>query len=108
MTWKEMEKKYPGYREDMDKETEQAFVADCFDCYESEGFAKKFWSPFGHCPEHEGEPFTVLGRLTEAANDLETLPMWRIRFLDDTETDAYPEEVISREMRDNGCKLEEV
>lgn len=123
MVWSEMRKKYPGYqegvdieaetdtkyavyREDMDTETERAFVADCFECYESEGFAKKFWSPFDHCMEYAGEPFEVLGRITEEETDLCVLPMWRIRFSNGTETDAYPEEIIPREMRDNGCKLE--
>lgn len=47
MTWEEMKIKYPEYREDMTVEREQEFVNDCFSCYESEGFSKRFWSPFG-------------------------------------------------------------
>lgn len=37
-----MKTKYPEDRNDMTREKEKQFVADCFECYEQEGFAKKF------------------------------------------------------------------
>lgn len=40
MTWADMAKKYPEYREDMTKDRERDSVKDCFDCYEKEGFAE--------------------------------------------------------------------
>ena len=40
MTWADMAKKYPEYREDMTKDRERDFVKDCFDCYEKEGLRK--------------------------------------------------------------------
>lgn len=106
MTWEEMKIKYPEYREDMSDERERQFVNDCFDCYEAEGFAKKFWSPFSDYKEREGQNFEVVGRCTEKHSHLSSLPMWNIRFEDGTIIGAYPEEIIPREMKDNGCGLE--
>lgn len=104
-----MRKKYPEYRDEMTEDRERAFVEDCFACYEEEGFAKKFWSQGGDYKEYVGKPFTVVGRVPEYDSqhkdgaDLECLPMWRIRFKDGQEIDAYPDEIIPNEMLDNGC-----
>lgn len=114
MTWDELKVKYKDapYREDMTEEQEKEFVADCFNCYEQEGFSKVFWCQGGDYPEYVGKPFTVVGRTpiydgaTQLAADLESLPMWNIRFKDGYEMSAYPEEIIPREMRDNGCPEE--
>lgn len=109
MTWDDMNKKYPEYREEMTRERELAFVEDCFTCYEGEGFAKNFWSQGSDYKEYIGKPFTVIGRVPEHDDqhkdgaDLECLPMWKIRFDDGKEIDAYPDEIIVREMIDNGC-----
>lgn len=109
MTWNEMEIKYPEYRDEMSKDREREFVQDCFECYETEGFAKRFWSisdAFAGCI---GKSFEVIGRVQEYDNehkdgaDLECLPMWKIRFEDGKEIDAYPDEIIKREMINNGC-----
>lgn len=45
--------------------------------------------------ELDGEPFTVLEHVTEPREryDAEALPVYRIRFIDGTEIDAWPEEV---------------
>ena len=107
--WKDMEIKYPEYRDEMSEDRQREFVNDCFNLYEKEGFAKKFWSPFGDdYKERVGQGFEVLGRCTEKDTELEVLPMWKIKFEDGTVIGAYPEEIIVMEMRDNGCKLEDI
>lgn len=108
MTWEKMKIKYPEYRENMSEEREKEFVNDCFICYENEEFSKKFWSPFGDYKNREGEEFEVIGRCTIENCDLRVLPMWNIRFKDGTIIAAYPEEIILREMRDNGYTLESI
>ena len=57
MTWADMAKKYPEYREDMTKDRERDFVKDCFDCYEKEGFAEKFNAIFDTYKEYHGKKF---------------------------------------------------
>lgn len=42
ITWEEINIKYPEKREQMSLKRLRKFVADCFDCYEQEGFAKTF------------------------------------------------------------------
>lgn len=106
MTWDEMNKKYPEYsREEMSEKREEKFVNDCFDCYEQEGFSKKFWSQGGDYGEKIGQSFKVLGRTTTEDADLSCLPMWNIEFADGTIIVAYPDEIIPREMKNNGCPL---
>lgn len=105
MTWNEMKIKYPEDRSAMSEQRESQFVADCFDCYESEGFAKKFWSPFGDYNDRMGQKFKVIGRCSTEDSDLSSLPMWNIKFGDGTVIGAYPEEIIPSEMRHNGCSL---
>ena len=109
MTWDDMNKKYPEYRNEMTVDRERNFVEDCFTCYEKEGFAKRFWSQGGDYKEYIGKPFEVIGRVQECNDehkdgaDLECLPMWKIRFEDGKEIAVYPDEIIKREMIDNGC-----
>lgn len=103
-----MKIKYPEYRDEMSIEREKEFVKDCFDLYEQEGFAKTFWSQGGDFPRQKGKKFTVVSRVgvypedTDGA-DLECLPMWKIRFEDNFEMAAYPDEVIPSQMIANGC-----
>ena len=106
MTWKEMNVKYPERRYEMTKDREREFVNDCFELYEKEGFSKKFWSMGLDYEQYIGKSFEVIGRTTEKDADLECLPMWKIRFDDGFEMDAYPDEIIPSEMRDNGCPKE--
>lgn len=109
LTWEDMRKKYPEYRDEMTEDRERAFVEDCFACYEGEGFAKKFWSQDDSLKEYVGKPFTVVGRVPEYDDqhtdgvDLECLPMWKIHFEDGKEIDAYPDEIIPSKMRDSDC-----
>ena len=105
-TWKELDKAYPMDRDEMTKEQEREFVNYCFDLYEKEGFSKIFWAQGGDFPELIGKPFTVVGRETEDRIYLSYLPMWRIHFENGTEISAYPDEIIPREMRENGCEIE--
>ena len=106
LSWDEIERKYPEDRSEMSEEREMLFVNDCFECFEKEGFAKKFWSPFGDDKERIGQSFKVVGRCSTKDSDLSSLPMWNIKFSDGTVIGAYPEEIIPREMKENGCPLE--
>lgn len=106
LSWDEIERKYPEDRSEMSEEREKLFVNDCFECFEKEGFAKKFWSPFGDDKERIGQRFKVVGRCSMKDSDLSSLPMWNIKFSDGTVIGAYPEEIIPREMKKNGCPLE--
>ena len=103
MTWEEIKTKYPEDRNEMGKERERNFVKDCFEAYEEEGFSKKFWSQGGDYKQYHGKNFSVIGRVTEKDVDFECLPMWEIRFDDEFEIFAYPDEIIPSEMKDNGC-----
>lgn len=106
LSWDEIERKYPEDRSEMSEEREMLFVNDCFECFEKEGFAKKFWSPFGDDKERIGQSFKVVGRCSTKDSDLSSLPMWNIKSSDGTVIGAYPEEIIPREMKENGCPLE--
>lgn len=106
LSWDEIERKYPEDRSEMSEEREMLFVNDCFECFEKEGFAKKFWSPFGDDKERIGQSFKIVGRCSTKDSDLSSLPMWNIKFSDGTVIGAYPEEIIPREMKENGCPLE--
>lgn len=54
-----------------------------------------FTTPYQQHADREGQPFEVLAKVTEPGDhhDAEVLPMYRIRFQDGTEVDAWPEEV---------------
>lgn len=54
-----------------------------------------FTTPFTDLREREGATFTVVRKITEPEPDFdeESLPMYRIRFDDGFETDAFPIEV---------------
>ncbi len=101
--WEALEDKYPEPREEMPDERAREFVNDCFALYEQEGFADRFWSPYGDYKERFGEPFTVVERCTEENCHLDVLPLWNIRFEDGTVIGAYPEEIVPSEMKENGC-----
>ena len=97
-------------RDDMTKEEEKLFVDYWFNKYESEGFVKVFCSPYTFTDEeptkYNGKKFEVVGRVKpldedEHGADLECLPMWNIKFEDGHTMAAYPEEIISSEIKDN-------
>lgn len=45
--------------------------------------------------ERDGQPFEVLRELTDAERDPECGRVWRIRFPDGREIDAWPEEIVA-------------
>lgn len=105
-TWEELKAKYPHGRPSAIKEYEKDYVENCFNLYEQEGFAKKFWSQ--EYTDKIGKNFKVLSRCTEKTAYLEYLPMWRIKLSDGTVLSACPEEIIPSEMRKKGCDLEDI
>lgn len=104
MTWKEMKIKYPEDRDKMSYDRHKEFVKDCFDCYEQEEFADKYWSPYTENDLYYELQFTVIRQATEDDGIfIECLPMWLIKFENGKEIFAYPEEIIPSEMKYNGC-----
>lgn len=109
MTWNEIRQKYgefadPSFtRQDMCPEREREFVNDCFDAYESGGFADVFQSCWAE-KVYNGMKFEVVGRIPEYNGgnqygaDLECLPMWKIRLENGELLDAYPEEICLDEI----------
>lgn len=102
ITWDEIKIKYSKDRNQMSEDREREFINDCFDCYEQEGFAKRFQSPFGDYKDRIGQTFKVINRCSEKDSDLSSLPMWNIQFKDGLIIGAYPEEIILSEMKRNG------
>jgi hypothetical protein len=58
-------------------------------------YRRTFTTPFEQLAAREGEPFEVIGIITEPDDDhdADVLPMYRIRFKDGFVTEAWPEEV---------------
>ena len=107
-TFEELHKHYGIYengitRDELDYETEKAFVNDCFDTYEHIGFAETFGTPYTGENHLVGKKFVVVSRVKEITEDyhngadLECLPMWNIRFEDGFEMSAYPDEICLAE-----------
>lgn len=81
-------------RDQMTEEEEKAFVEYWYDKYEETGFTETFSSPYSGYEKCQGQLFEVVGRCqVDDEHDLEALPMWRIRFGDGVETEAFPEEI---------------
>ena len=102
LTWDKMYEKYPEKREEMSEKTERDFVNDCFDLYENEGFAEKFWTSDEEYTRYIGMKFKVLQRTPEKRNALSTLPLWDIQLEDGTLLTAYPEEIIPSAIKSHG------
>ena len=115
-TWDDLKEKYIGHlnsngciqREFMTKQEEQEFVQDLFFLYENEGFNKIFWSPSDNIGEEKyyGKPFKVIGRCPETRNNLAILPLWDIKFEDGKQLTVEPFEIITSQMRMEGCPEE--
>lgn len=88
-------------RIDMTHEEELLFVDYCYDFYEKGGFKDTFTSPFELYPEqkqHENQKFQVIKRCIPNKDfDIDSLPMWKIKFEDGYEMEAYPEEITKTE-----------
>ena len=102
--WDEFDLKYKNkLRDFMSEEEEREFINDYCNCCETEGFNKVYWSPYTEWEKYYGKPFKVIKRVTEKECDLEVLPMWKIQFEDDRIISAYPEEIVTHEMKRNEC-----
>lgn len=102
--WNEFNLKYKSkLRDFMSEEEEREFINDYTNCCEEEGFNKVYWSPYTEWEKYYGKPFKVIKRATEKENDLEVLPMWIIQFEDGKRIQAYPEEIVTSEMKRNEC-----
>lgn len=109
-TWEELYKHFGFYDEhcgtfdlrdrfDLTEEEEREFVSACYDLYEKHGFTDVFYQDTFPAPDFHGGKFEVIGRCTEETHDLETLPMWKIRFLEDGfEWEGFPEEICKDEI----------
>ncbi len=84
------------------------FKNDCFEVYETTGFAETFKSPYDDEGEHNGQKFTVLRRAKpynfndendKGDVDLENLPVWLVQFEDGNTAYCYPEEICLLERK---------
>jgi hypothetical protein len=62
-------------------------------------YRETFVTPYDQYSDRIGQRFTVLAIIdkADATHDEEVLPMYRIKFVDGTEIEAWPEEVESEE-----------
>lgn len=91
----------PAERDDLSWEQEKSFVLKTYDLYEKEGFSQGFHTPYQEDESRNGQPFTVLERISPDNEGfyLEGLPMWRIEFADGKRTCAFPEEIMESEQK---------
>lgn len=102
--WEDFNLKYKNKLRDlMSEEEEREFINDYRNCCEEEGFNDFFWTPYEEQKEHIGKKFKVLRRLSEEECFLDAQPMWKIKLEDGTIFSAYPEEIVSSEMKANSC-----
>ena len=70
------------------------YVQDCFDMYETEGFADTFESPYEEFKRLNGKKYNVVRRLTtEDGIENECLPMWLVEFENGERVICFPEEI---------------
>lgn len=78
------------------------YVEDLFGLYEKTGFADMFLTTYSDRLPRNGETFDVVRRAkVEDGVEEEQMPMWLIKFDDDTTTFAYPEEITNLERNKN-------
>lgn len=104
MTNKEFNKKWDdkAYNDMVVNNGWDEYIKDCFDMYETEGFADTFESPYEEFKIYNGKHFHVIRRCNENDGfDFETLPMWEISIEDGFENEkivyAFPEEICTIE-----------
>lgn len=70
------------------------YIEDLFTLYEQTGFADDFQTAYSDRAPRNGETFEVIRRATARDGvEEEQMPMWLIKFDDDTTTLAFPEEI---------------
>ena len=105
MTWADIKAKW-GDKDPYDMEDDELreYKNDCFLAYETEGFSKKFHSPYddeGYA--HNGKPFKVMRRAKESEADLEAMPLWAVKFEGERKYYfCYPEEICVGEEENYG------
>ncbi len=78
------------------------YIDDLFGLYEQTGFADTFLTTYSDRLPRNGETFDVVRRAkVEDGVEEEQMPMWLIRFDDNTTTFAYPEEITNLERNKN-------
>ena len=80
------------------------FKEDCFSLYEQTGFLETFSSPYDELGEHNGMKFKVIRRAIEFRDgegevDIESMPVWFVKFENGDEAYCYPEEIAVIEHR---------
>lgn len=84
---------YEGLRREIARLIAQAGPRLLEKVYGEIRFRRTFWTPYEEFASRIGQPFEVLGEVGDDRKDPEVGRMWRIRFPDGFETDAWPEEV---------------
>ncbi len=113
-TWFDMKTLFPEFkdgcftRDDMTEEREKEWVEYCYDAYEADGFTETFHSMYDQYKEYEGKSFKVVKRLNDKDADLESLPMWVIRFENGETIAAWPEEICLTETPEYKEKYKDV
>lgn len=100
MTEKELNEKWGIDYDCWYAETEDEVIEyknDCFDMYEKGGFSERFQSPYDETDVHNGMKFDVIRRATTEDCDLESLPIWEIKFENGETAYCYPEEITKLE-----------
>ena len=59
-------------------------------------FSKKFHSPYNQYRDRNGQSFEVLEPIMNDQKDVEVGSMYKIKFQDGVEIDAWPEEIIEK------------
>lgn len=96
MTFKEFDEKWNNENFSICNE----YIEDCFDMYETEGFADTFESIDTEFKKFNGKPFRVIRRCNEVDGfDLEVLPVWLVELEDGTQIQAFPDEICSIERK---------
>lgn len=96
----ELNADYGSDRSQLTEAEHKAYILYCYDLYEATGFIPRFDSHYESEEKHNGMSFTVIGRveLDDKDWDLENLPAWHIRFIENGEEyTAYPEDICMEE-----------
>jgi len=76
------------------------YIEDLFTLYENTGFTNDFQTAYSDRAPRNGETFKVVRRATARDGvEEEQMPMWLIKFDDDTTTLAFPEEITVLERK---------
>jgi hypothetical protein len=98
MTEKEFDEKWGNVNTDELTDLQLiAFKQDCFEMYEQGGFLDTYQSPYDELEERIGQKFEVVRRATIDNIEIESLPIWLVKFEDGELAYCYPEEITKIE-----------